>query len=62
MYQSASRRLAFRVIMRGPSHIPRKMIVKAYSIEPLVPKAPMEAVKSEMTRGPQRSHFYFIFW
>ena len=49
------------VITRGPSHIPKKMMVKAYSMDPSVPNAPIEAVTRVMTSGPQRSHFYLIF-
>lgn len=47
--------------MRGPSHIPRKIMVNAYYMEPPVPNAPIEAVISEIMSGPQRSHCLVIF-
>lgn len=55
-YALAPSRLAFRVMTSGPSHIPMNKLVKASSLEPEVPKAPMEAVTSEMISGPHMSH------
>jgi len=60
-YNSPPRRFALIVMIKGPSHIPKNIIVNAYSIEPPVPNAPIEAVMREMMSGPHRSQCLVMF-
>lgn len=60
-YAYAPKRFALRVMTRGPNHIPMNRLVKASSLEPEVPKAPIEAVIREISKGPHRSHCCLIF-
>ena len=59
-YALAPSRLALRVMTSGPSHMPMNRLVKASSLEPEVPNAPMEAVTREMMSGPHMSHWWRI--
>lgn len=55
-YALAPSKLALSVITSGPSHMPMNKLVNASSLDPEVPKAPIEAVTSEMISGPHMSH------
>jgi hypothetical protein len=59
-YTLAPSKLVFKVMTSGPNHIPIKRLVKASSVDPDVPNAPIDAVINEMIKGPQRSHCCLI--